>query len=79
MANSIVIFTEEGIKRVVAGLAELPAKLSHELLNDIESQLSLVKSDVKRYVAMVEEHLAPHKAAVPAVPVAPVEQERVIA
>ncbi len=64
MANSILIFTEEGVKRIIAGLAELPAKLSHELLNDIEVQLGLIKKDVKSYVAMVEEHLAPHKATV---------------
>jgi len=62
MANSILIFTEEGVKRMIAGLAELPAKLSHDLLNDVESQLALIKKDVKSYVAMVEEHLTPHKA-----------------
>lgn len=66
MANSLVIFTEEGIKRMIAGLAELPAKLSHELLNDVESQLGLIKKDVKAYVAMIEQHLAPHKESVPA-------------
>lgn len=64
MANAILIFTEEGVKRIIAGLAELPAKLSHELLNDVELQLGLLKSDIKKYVAMVDEHLAPHKAAV---------------
>lgn len=66
MPNTILIFTEEGVKRIIAGLAELPAKLSHELLNDVESQLSLIKADVSKYVAMVEEHLAPHKDNVPA-------------
>lgn len=66
MANSILIFTEEGVKRIIAGLAELPAKLSHELLNDVESQLGLLKRDVKKYVAMVEEHLEPHKDAISA-------------
>lgn len=70
MANSILVFTEEGVKRIIAGLAELPAKLSHELLNDVESQLGLIKADVAKYVAMVEEHLAPHKANVPVAPVA---------
>lgn len=64
MANSLLIFTEEGVKRVLAGLAELPSKLSHELLNDIESQLSMLKNDIHKYVALVEEHFAPHKAAV---------------
>src|SRR6266850_54377 len=62
MANSLLIFTEEGVKRVLAGLAELPSKLSHELLNDIESQLSMIKEDIQKYVALVEEHFTPHKA-----------------
>lgn len=62
MANSLVIFTEEGIKRIITALGELPAKLSHELLNDVDSQLNLIKTDVKSYVAMIEQHLAPHKA-----------------
>lgn len=62
MVNSLVIFTEEGIKRIIAALGELPAKRSHELLNDVDSQLNLIKTDVKSYVAMIEQHLAPHKA-----------------
>ena len=61
MANTILIFTEEGVKRVLSGLGELPSKVAHELLNDVESQLKLLKEDAKRYVALVEEHLAPHK------------------
>lgn len=62
MSNTLLIFTEEGVKRVIAGLAELPGKISHELLNEIEAQLGLIKSDIKKYVALVEEHFAPHKA-----------------
>jgi hypothetical protein len=62
MANTLLIFTEEGVKRIVAGLGELPSKLAHELLNDIDFQLNMLKTDVKKYVATVEEHLTPHKA-----------------
>lgn len=66
MANSLLIFTEEGVKRIITALGELPAKLSHELLNDVNWQLSLITKDVKSYVAMIEQHLAPHKKAVAA-------------
>lgn len=61
MSNTLLIFTEEGVKRVIAGLSELPSKISHDLLNDIESQLGLIKSDIKKYVSLVEEHFSPHK------------------
>lgn len=66
MSNILLILTEEGVKRIIAGLAELPAKLSHELINDLDYQVGLIKKDLKSYVAFVEEHLAPHKDAIPA-------------
>ncbi len=67
MANTILILTEDALKRVFVGLGELPAKISHELINELEAQVALIEKDVGAYVAQVEQHLLPHKAKVPAV------------
>jgi len=63
--NHVLVFTEEGLKRVVAALGEQPAKLVHEVLKDIESQLMSAEKDVAGYVALVKQHLAPHEAKLP--------------
>lgn len=62
MASTVLIFTEEGFKHIVNGLGELPAKLVHALLLDIDAQVSMVEKDVKGYLALIEQHLAPVKA-----------------
>jgi hypothetical protein len=63
MPNSLIIVSEEFLKRIFVGLGELPSKFAHDVILDIEAQVALAGKDVKAYVAMVEEHLAPHKAA----------------
>lgn len=64
MANRIIVLTEEALKRVFAGLAELQAKYSHVIINDIDAQLAMSEQDVKSYVTLVETHLAPFKEAI---------------
>lgn len=71
MSNSLIIVSEEFLKRILVGLGELPSKFAHAVILDIEAQVSLAEKDVKAYVAMVEEHLAPHKAAATALPATP--------
>lgn len=64
MAHNILVVSEEFMKRVFIGLGELPSKFAHSVILDFEAQLGLAQTDVKKYVAMIEEHLMPHKAAV---------------
>jgi len=71
MLNHVLVFTEEGLKRVVAALGEQPAKMVHEVLKDIETQLTDAEKDVTKYVAMVKQHLAPHEAKIPVTPPLP--------
>lgn len=66
MANTFLIVTEEGLKRVFAGLGELPAKVSHEIIKDFDAQVAMAKDDLKSFIALVEKHLQPHKDAVEA-------------
>jgi hypothetical protein len=72
MPNSLIIVSEEYMKRIFVGLGEIPSKFAHEVILDLEAQLSMADKDVKAYVALVEKHLLPHKAKIPAeVPVPP--------
>lgn len=61
MTNKVIVLTENGLQAVINGLGELPAKVSHALLIDLDTQLGMAEKDLKRYVDMVEEHLAPFK------------------
>lgn len=61
MSNSLIIVSEEFLKRILVGLGELPSKFAHAVILDIEAQVALAETDVKAYVALIEEHLQPHK------------------
>lgn len=67
MANSLIIFTETGLKNMITGLGELPSKFVHALLLDIDAQLGMAEKDVKAHLALIEQHLAPAKAKLDAV------------
>jgi|SRR5882672_5898157 len=62
MTNSIIVVTEEFLKRVFVGLGEIPSKFAHQVILDFEAQLNMAKEDTKKFVSFIEEHLAPHKA-----------------
>jgi len=64
MSNSVIVVSEEFLKRIYVGLGELPAKFSKIVIDDIEAQVRLAEQEVHKYVALVEEHFAPFKAKV---------------
>lgn len=63
--NHILVFTEAGLKRIYEALGEMPAKLSHDVITDIETQVRDAENDVSKFVALVKRHLAPHEARIP--------------
>lgn len=61
MSNTVIVVSEEFLKRIYVGLGELPAKFSKIVIDDIEAQVKLAEGEVHKYVALVEQHFAPFK------------------
>jgi hypothetical protein len=61
MSNSVIVLSEELLKRVYLGLGELPSKVSHIVILEIEAQEKLADANVKAYIGLIEQHLQPFK------------------
>jgi hypothetical protein len=64
MSNKILILSDEFIARIHVGLGEVAAKFSIPVLQEIQTQIDTAEKDVKSFIAKVEAHIAPIKAAI---------------
>lgn len=63
----VLVLTEEFLKRVLVGLGEIPSKFAHDVILDIEAQLTMAERGVEAHVALIEQHMAPAKAKLEAI------------
>lgn len=63
MANKLIILTEDYLQNVLIALGELPAKFSHAILVEIETQTQKADLDLKAHIESIEAHLKPLKVA----------------
>ena len=55
--SHVLVFSDEFLSLVLVGLGELPAKVSHKVIVDIEDQVDLKTKDPKAYLALVKKSL----------------------
>jgi hypothetical protein len=57
MSNTVVILTEEFMKRISVGLGEVQAKFAIPVLNELQAWTDLHEKDPAKLIALVDDHL----------------------
>ncbi len=57
MANTVIVLTEEFLKRVQVALGEIPAKFAIPVIQEIEAWITLAEHQPAKVIELVDKHL----------------------
>jgi hypothetical protein len=58
MANTVIVLSEEFLKRVQVALGELPAKFAVPVIQEVEAWITLAEKQPHKVVELVDKHMA---------------------
>lgn len=64
MSNTVVILTEEFMKRINVALGEIPAKFAIPVINELQAWYDMAEKEPTKLLASIKSHLAPFEAKV---------------